>query len=125
MVKFPASWKIARVTPICKDGDKSAKENYRPISVLPVISRLFEKIIYNQMYKYLNSHGFLLSNQSGLKTLHSTLTALLKNTDDWYSGMDFGKYVGTVFVELKRHLTLSIIIFFCRNLTIMGFKSFT
>ena len=100
--KFPASWKIARVTPIFKDGDKSAKENYRPISVLPVISRLFEKIIYNQLYKYLNSHGFLSSNQSGFRALHSTLTALLKNTDDWYSGMDLGKYVGTVFIDLKK-----------------------
>ena len=41
--KFPATWKIARVTPIFKDGDKGAKENYRPISVLPVISRLLRK----------------------------------------------------------------------------------
>ena len=100
--KFPASWKIARVTPIFKDGDKSAKENYRPISVLPVISRLFDKIIYNQLYKYLNSHGFLSSNQSGFRALHSTLTALLKNTDDWYNGIDLGKFVGTVFVDLKK-----------------------
>ena len=100
--KFPASWKIARVTPIFKDGDKSAKENYRPISVLPVISRLFEKVIYNQLYRYLNSNGFLSTNQSGFRALHSTLTTLLKNTDDWYSGMDLGKYVGTVFVNLKK-----------------------
>ena len=100
--KFPASWKIARVTPIFKDGDKSAKENYRPISVLPVISRLFEKVIYNQLYSYLNSNGFLSTNQSGFRALHSTLTTLLKNTDDWYSGMDLGKYVGTVFVDLKK-----------------------
>ena len=100
--KFPASWKIARVTPILKDGDKSAKENYRPISVLTVISRLFEKIIYNQLYKYLNSHGFLSSNQSWVRALHLTLTALLKNNDDWHSGMDLGKYVGTVFVDLKK-----------------------
>jgi len=100
--KFPASWKIARVTPIFKDGDKSAKENYRPISVLPVISRLFEKVIYNQLYSYLNSNGFLSTNQSGFRALHSTLTTLLKNTDDWYSGMDLGKYVGTVFVDLKQ-----------------------
>ena len=100
--KFPATWKIARVTPIFKDGDKSAKENYRPISVLPVISRLFEKIVYNQLYKYLNNLELLSTNQSGFRAVHSTLTALLKNTDDWYRGMDLGKYVGTVFVDLKK-----------------------
>ena len=41
--KFPTTWKITRVTPIFKDGDKSAKENYRPMSVIPVISRLLRK----------------------------------------------------------------------------------
>ena len=50
---------------------------------------------------YLNSHGLLSANQSGFRAFHSTLTALIKNTDDWYSGMDLGKYVGTVFVDLK------------------------
>ena len=51
---------------------------------------------------YLNNHGLLSANQSGLRAFHSTLTALIKNTDDWYSGMDLGKYVGTVFVDLKK-----------------------
>ena len=57
--KFPTTWKIARVTPMFKDGDKKAKENYRPISVLPFICRLFEKKIYSPLYVYLNIHGLL------------------------------------------------------------------
>ena len=44
--QFPDSWKVARVTPIYKDGDRTEKSNYRPISVLPVISRLFEKLVF-------------------------------------------------------------------------------
>ena len=44
---FPQSWKIARVSPIYKDGNIEDRSNYRPISVLPVISRLFEKIIFD------------------------------------------------------------------------------
>ena len=54
---FPVSWKIARVTPIYKEGEKSERSNYRPISVLPVLSRLFEKLMYDQFYQYLELVG--------------------------------------------------------------------
>ena len=59
--RFPDSWKVARVTPIFKDRDKIEKSNYRPISVLPVISRLFEKLVTNQLYDYMNDGGQFLS----------------------------------------------------------------
>ena len=52
---FPDSWKIARVSPIFKNGQTDDQSNYRPISVLPVLSRIFEKLIFNQFYKYLDS----------------------------------------------------------------------
>ena len=99
---FPAQWKIARVTPIFKEGDKNAKSNYRPISVLPVISRLFEKLVYNQLYEYMSTNGLIASCQSGFRAHHSTTTALLKCTDDWLNGIDAGKYAGVVFVDLKK-----------------------
>ena len=98
--EFPALSKTARVIPIFI-GDKNAKENYRPISVLPVVSRLFEKLVFNQLYQNLNTNDLLAPSQSGFRTLHSTATALLKCTDDWYSGLDVGKYVGVIFVDLK------------------------
>ena len=100
--QFPDPWKIARVSPIFKDGDKTEKSNYRPISVLPVVSRLFEKLVFNQLYQYLNDNCFINSNQSGFRELHSTVTCLLKNTDDLYSGMDIGNLAGMVFVDLKK-----------------------
>ena len=64
---FPDLWKVARVTPIFKAGDRANKSNYRPISVLPVISRLFEKLIYNQLYQFLplNEKAHLLNCESG------------------------------------------------------------
>ena len=100
--RFPDSWKVARVTPIFKEGDKAEKSNYRPISVLPVISRLFEKLVTNQLYQYMNDNGHFSPGQSGFLRLHSTVTCLLKNTDDWYNGMDLGKLVGLVFIDLKK-----------------------
>ena len=79
---FPDSWKTARVTPIYKDGEKAIKSNYRPISVLPVISKLFEKLVFNQLYQYLNGSGLLYKGQSGFRELYSTVSCLLKSTDD-------------------------------------------
>ena len=99
---FPVSWKIARVTPIYKEGDKSERSNYRPISVLPVLSRLFEKLIYDQLYQYLERGGFLTSDQFGFRALHSSATCLLKCTDDWYSGMDEGLLTGLISIDLKK-----------------------
>ena len=100
--QFPDSWKNARITPIFKEGDKTERSNYRPISVLPVISRLFEKLVFNQLYDYLVRNKLIHPGQSGFLKLHSTLTCLLKNTDDWYSGLDTGQMVGTVFIDLKK-----------------------
>ena len=61
--QFPDPLKIARVSPIFKNGDKTEKSNYRPISLLPVVSRLFEKLVVNQLYRYLNDNCFINSNQ--------------------------------------------------------------
>ena len=55
--QLPDSWKVARITPIFKDGDKTEKSNYRPISVLSVISKLFEKLVFNQLYQYMKENG--------------------------------------------------------------------
>ena len=99
---FPDAWKIARVAPIYKEGEKSEKSNYRPISVLPVISRLFEKLIYDQLYQYMNGSGLLSPNQSGFRALHSTITCLLKCTDDWFNGRDKGLLTGMIFIDLKK-----------------------
>ena len=100
--QFPDSWKLAKVTPIFKEGDKADKSNYRPISVLPVISRLFEKLAADQLYQHMYDNGLFSSEQSGFLRLHSTVTCLLKNTDDWYNGLDLGKLVGLVFIDLKK-----------------------
>ena len=99
---FPDIWKISRVAPIYKEGDKSEKSNYRPISVLPVISRLFERLVYDQLYQHLNSNNLLAKEQSGFRKLHSTLTCLIKSTDEWYSALDNRQLVGLVLIDLKK-----------------------
>ena len=65
--EFPALWKTARVIPIFK-GDENSKETYRQISVLPVVSRLFERLVLIQPYQHLNTNDLLAPSQSGFRT---------------------------------------------------------
>ena len=99
---YPTEWKTARVTPVFKKGVKSDLNNYRPISVIPVVSKVFEKIVYDQLYQYLNDNKLLSSCQSGFRSLHSTLTALLEATNSWSVNIDNGFLNGVVFIDLKK-----------------------
>ena len=80
--KFPEDWKIARIAPIFKSGARDGRSNYQPISVLPFISRLFEQLIFNQFYEYLDANKSLYEHQSGFRLLHSVTTALMASTND-------------------------------------------
>ena len=99
---FPDSWKIARVVPIFISDQTDVRSKYRPISVLPFVSRVFEKLIYNQLLDYLDGNNLLFSRQSGFRSLHSVATCLVKCTSDWYLNMDKGQYAAMIFVDLKK-----------------------
>ena len=99
---FPDDLKSARVAPIFKSGERSDANNYRPISVLSVIAKVFEKIVFKQFYEYLSDNNLLSQNQSGFRPRHSTLTALHKDTMFWLNNMDKGNLNIAVFVDLKK-----------------------
>ena len=80
---FCNEWNASRVTPIFKSGSKSNPGNYRPISIIPVIAKIFEEIISDQLCDYLDTNEILTSCQSSFRSLHSTVTAMLEATSDW------------------------------------------
>ena len=100
--RFPDSWKIARVAPIHKKGPKDDRSNYRPISVLSVISRLFEKLVFGQLYSYLDRNKLIFCKQSGFRSHNSVLTCLLRCTDDWCMNIDRGEYTAALFIDVKK-----------------------
>ena len=79
-------WKTARIAPIFKDGPENIKSNYHPISVLPTVSRLFEKVLYGQLYQYLDENKLLYLHQSGFRSLHSCVTCLLVVVYNYHIG---------------------------------------
>ena len=82
--------------------DKIDESHYRPISVLSVISRLFDRFVCDDLYQHLNSNNLVAKEQSGFRTLHSTIKCLLKGTDDWYSGLGKRQIAGLVLIDLKK-----------------------
>ena len=99
---FPQEWKESRVSPVYKSGARNDSSNYRPISVIPVIAKIFEKIVYDQLYEYLNNYNHLTTCRSGFRSLHSTLTALVEATNSWSVNIDNGLVNGVVFIDLKK-----------------------
>lgn len=99
---FPQDWKMAKVTPIHKSGDKSKAENYRPISVLSIVSKIVERSVHDQLYTYLMSNNILHPSQSGFRKHHSTTTTLLDVQDFILSNMDKGNVTAALFLDLKK-----------------------
>ena len=99
---FPTEWKLARVTPIFKKGKRDDPNNYRPISIIATVAKIFEKIIYDQLYEYFTDNNLLAHCQSGFRSLHSTLTALIEATNSWSVNIDNGLVNGVIFIDLKK-----------------------
>ena len=100
--EFPLDWKIARVTPLHKKGPRNLLDNYRPISILSTISKVLEKILYEQFYDYLSTNNLFSKHQFGFRHFHSTMSTLLDCTNEWHINMDHGLYNLVVFLDLKK-----------------------
>ena len=79
---FPSAWRIARIIPIPKSKDPKSFSQYRPISILPFLSKVLERIVSEQLNQYLLENRILSQFQSGFRSGHSTVTALIKVCDD-------------------------------------------
>ena len=106
MSEFPMDWKAAKVTPIHKSGDKTNVDNYRPISVLSIVSKIMERAVHNQLYEYLMLRNSLNVCQSGFRKNHSTVTKLLDVQDFILNNTDKGYVTAALFLDLKNVLIL-------------------
>jgi hypothetical protein len=98
----PNDLKTARVVPLYKKGDCNYEGNYRPVSILPVVSKIFERIAYDQFYSHLCKNHLIYKYQSGFRTMFSTDTALTFLTDKIRFNMDKGLYTGVVLLDLQK-----------------------
>ena len=102
MGHFPEFCKIARVVPLYKSGDSTNVNNYRPISILPIFSKNFEKIVYQQIFGYFQKFGLLSKNQFGFRKNLSTSDAIIDMTQFVYDSLDKGKTVISFFFDFTK-----------------------
>ena len=99
---FPDAFKLSKVIPLFKKGDSSLLANYRPISLLPTISKVFERVIHDQMYEYFNQFNLLAEQQYGFRKQHSTEYAAIKLIDHVSKEMEAGKTPTSVYIDLSK-----------------------
>jgi len=100
--EFPDSWKIAHITPIPKVHSPSSWSEYRPISVLPVLLKLFEKVLYHRVYSYLTEHNLIDKRQYGFRKNHSTELAITTIYDELPRNLDNKLITCSLFLDLSK-----------------------
>ena len=93
---------MAEVIPIYKKGNEKQLTNHRPISLLPSISKVFEKTLFKQIHSYFKSKNLYFSSQYGFRELHSTELAALEITDQIMFELDKGNVPISIFMDLSK-----------------------
>ena len=100
--QFSSEWKKANVVPVHKKGDKQILKNYRPVSLLPICGKTFERLIYNNLFEYFIENDFMSQNQSGFKPGDSCINQLISITHEIYQSFDDGLEVRGVFLVISK-----------------------
>ena len=98
--KFPDTLKLSDIVPVFKKLDPTDKTNFRPVSVLPLLSKVFEKIMYDQLYEY--AETFLNKLLCGFRKAHSTQHALFRLLQKWQKELGSSGIVGTILMDLSK-----------------------
>ena len=99
---YPTLWKHAKITAIYKTkGASSDPQNYRPISLLPTLSNVFEKLIFAKIYAHLNRNGLI--TESGYRPYHGAQNQLIVLVDSLYRALDENMYFTTINLDISRY----------------------
>ena len=103
---FPQRWKTEKVTLLFKGGDPENVNNYGPISVLPVLSKVIERHVHDSLYSYLCVNNLIYSKQSGFRKCHSTETALIGIIDELLFNLDSDRVSGMILIDYCKALDM-------------------
>ena len=99
---YPSDWKKGNIVPVYKKNDKQRLNNYRPISLLPICRKIFERLIFNEMFGFFIENDLISQHQSGFKPGDSCINQLLSITHEIYQSFDEGFDVRSVFLDISK-----------------------
>ena len=100
--QYPSCWEMANVLPLFKKDNRQVKSNYRPVSLLPCISKLCEKIVFIELYKFLEKSNFFYRYQSGFRPGDSTVMQLTYIVQKIYNDIEEGHEVRVLFLDISK-----------------------
>ena len=99
---FPQTWKVSKVIPLYKQKDDVLNPNsYRPITLVPILSKIMERAVYNQLMKYMTENSLLNPNHHAYRSHHSTTTAMVELIDYWTRALDSNKIAGACLLDMS------------------------
>ena len=99
---FPCETKIANVLPLYKSGDPMLFNNYRPVPLLWILSKVFEKVMYSRLLNFLNHYKVFISNQFGFRKSHSSYMALIVMINELTNALENGDYVNGIVLDFTK-----------------------
>ena len=98
---FPTMWKTAKVIPLFKKEDPLSPQNYRPVAILPILSKILEKAIFIQIIQYMEKNQLIHPNHHGFRAAHSTTTGLIQMYDSWVEALEYKQFTGVCFLDIS------------------------
>ena len=98
---FPISWKKAKIIPLHKKDDILNRKNYRPVALIPVFSKVLERVIFNQVVAYVSENNLIHPSHHAYRSNHNTTTALLQMYDVWLDSLEKGEMAGVCFLDMS------------------------
>ena len=120
-MEFPNAWKLAKVIPLLKKDDPLNPKNYRPVALLPVMSKILERVVFKQVVQYVENNGLLHPSHHGSRAKHSTGTALIEMYDTWIDSIEQGKMAGVMMIDLSAAFDLVDHSILLKKLELLGF----
>ena len=114
---FPNTWKCARVTPLFKGGDRNFVGNYRPVSLLPLPSKI---IVHNKLVAFFDENNILDPNQGGFRKGHSTINTISNLTNDIFNGINSGNLTMSCFIDMAKAFDTVNHSILCKKLSKFG-----
>ena len=120
-LEFPSIWKLAKVIPLLKKSDPLNPKNYRPVALLPIMSKILERVVFKQVVQYVEGNSLLHPSHHGSRSRHSTSTAIIEMYDTWIDSVERGEMAGVMMIDLSAAFDLVDHSILLKKLELLGF----